>query len=482
VKKVAKSILTGLGGALVLAGIVLLLINVYLQSAAVQNKIQQSLGEAFDVPIEIRTISFMPPGGLKLSGIAVPSGDESSPFFLRAVSVTVRFRLSPLFRHRFVIQDITVRNPIIHWKQSPRGKWQPPTEKRRETPEFLTEEPALPLASESPSLPETPERPEATETPEAPEAARELPPEKGPRFEVHVQHFNIQNGNIQLRDRDGDPLVDFTGINIGSDWSSSKNTATGKARARETRIVDSILLEKLSTKFKSSPDALQLRQIDAKIGGGNLAAEFDAILDDPQLPFRMSAEFSDVELSQLLADAGVESSHLSGKMTGKLKLRGGMRDRDRATGEGFVSVEGGSFRQYGILQMIGDQLRIRELSELELEQATAKFRVHDGKVLVDDLVLKSPNIKIQVKGTVKLNGRLKLDARLTINDTISRQLPGFIEDNFTRIKDSDHRYVDFDITGTVDAPDTELMRAILWKKHEEAAKQIFRQIFGGPGN
>lgn len=484
-KKVAKSILTGLGIALVFFGIVVLLINVYLQSPAVQNKIQKSLSEAFDVPVEIRTVSFTPPGGLKLSGIAVPSRGDKIPDFLRAVSVTVHFRLSPLFRNRFVIQEIAVRDPSIYWKQSPTGKWQPPLEKQ-----LPSKPPAPPAPTSSPTPAAKPavSPKEPTATPTLPVTSDRSPPppsaqteseQPGPRFEVHVQHFTINNADVRLRDRDGDPLVDFTGINISSDWSSSKTMANGKARARETRIADSVLLRKLNTSFRSSPDKLRLREIDAKIGGGILAARFDAALSDPQLPFDLHAAFSGVDLSTLLKDAGAESSQISGKASGKLRLRGGMRDRNRATGNGFVKVEGASFRQYPILQMIGEYLGISELSELNLDQATAVFRVNDGKVLVNDLVLKSPNLEIQVKGQVKLDGRLKLDARLTINNNISSQLPDFIEDNFTRIKKTDLRYVDFDIKGTIDDPDTDLIRAILWKKHEEAAKQIFRQIFGG---
>jgi type II secretion system protein N len=465
----------GLFGLLVLLGLIVLLINLYLQSAGVQSKIQKSLSNAFDLPIEIQTVSYTPPRGLRLSSITIPPDSPDDPPFLKCASVTLRFRLSPLFRNRFVINEVVIHNPTMYWAQTERGKWQPP--KDTAPPGKSESEPPF----ESSPSPET-ESPIAvqpvettitgTEPAETPLFAR------APRFEVQVKHFGVKEGTFDLRKNDDEPIVTFTGINIEGDISS-KGIAVGNASSLQTRIVEKVLLESLTSDFKLSPDELELREVRADLGGGMLQGAFDFAPSKDDSPYDLTTEFSNVEVRRLLEEAGGPGSKVSGTLSGSLKLNGSTRDGSKTDGIGRLTLEDGTFEQYGILQFIGDNLHISELSKLELKEAYANFHVENGRIYVDDLFLKSPNLEIRAKGKINPDKKLRLHARLTINEQISRQLPGFIEDNFNEIKGSKQRFVDFEIGGTLDQPETDLVRLVLWKKQEETAVRLFRQIFGG---
>ncbi len=476
-KRAFRGILYGLACVVALLGLLVLFINLYLQSPGVQAKIQESLGQAFDLPIEIHTISYTPPSGLKLSGITVPSKAPEAPPFLRSTSVTVRFRLSPLFRNRFIINEVVIHDPTMYWTQTARGKWQPPQETGGEqepvvepTPTPEPESPAL-AALEEPPLDLPPPETDPAKTPNQNQW-------RGPRFEVQVKHFGVKNGTFDLRKDDDDPVVTFMGIGIEGDISS-KGVATGTAGSLKTRIVEKVLLEKLTTQFKLSSDELELRELYAVLGGGKLMGSFDFVLSKDDSPYKLTAEFSDVALRRLLEEGGGPASKVSGTLSGFLKLNGSTRDPSRTEGIGQLILKNGSFKQYGILQFIGDNLQISELGKLELEQAQANFHVDEGLTFVNDLTLKSPNLEIRANGKIKRDGQLKLKARLIINDRISRQLPSFIEENFTEIEGTKQRFVDFEIGGTIDEPETDLVRLVLWKKQKETAIQFFRQIFGG---
>src|SRR2546430_7470565 len=71
--------------------------NLYVQSQATQERIQQELSQRLKMPLQIQRISVTPWGGLKLSGITIPqSNDAHAPPFLQArhfnfASACVRF-------------------------------------------------------------------------------------------------------------------------------------------------------------------------------------------------------------------------------------------------------------------------------------------------------------------------------------------------------------------------------------------------------
>ena len=206
---------------------------------------------------------------------------------------------------------------------------------------------------------------------------------------------------------------------------------------------------------------------------------FDFELSKDDSPYKLAAEFSNVALRRVLEEAGGPASKVSGTLSGFLKLEGSTRDPSRAEGTGRLILENGSFKQYDILQFVGENLHISELQNLELKQAHANFHIDKGRTFLDELILKSPNLEIRARGKIHRDGKLRLKARLTINDKISRQLPEFIEENFTEIEGTNQRFVDFEIGGTIEKPETDLIRLVLWKKQEDTAIRFFRQIFGG---
>ena len=156
-------VLFGLTGLLVLAAVVLLGMNLYVQSQGTQARIQRELRHHFDTDIRISRMSVTPWGGLKLSGITIPQMDQSSSVnFLEADSFTLQLRFLSLLSHRLVITDVALNDPKVTWPQNDHGKWRLPTkadrESRAETENELVEPPASqigPTFAPGPSPPPT---------------------------------------------------------------------------------------------------------------------------------------------------------------------------------------------------------------------------------------------------------------------------------------------------------------------------------------
>jgi len=128
-----------------------------------------------------------------------------------------------------------------------------------------------------------------------------------------------------------------------------------------------------------------------------------------------------------------------------------------------------------LLVLLGQILQIEELQELQLEQADAKYHLRPGLVTLDELVLRSPNIRLTSSGTVAFDGTLQLNSQLAINDRIRGQLFKAIRDNFHRIDDPGYSAIEFQVGGTIERPTTNLVEQVVGRD----ISSMLNSFFGG---
>ncbi|MDP9292653.1 MAG: type II secretion system protein GspN, partial [Verrucomicrobiota bacterium] len=456
VRKVAKFFLAAAAAAFLLVALAFLGVNLYVQSAAIQRKIEDKISAEIHLPVRIGGANFTPWSGFTITGIAIPQSEgQVGENFFQASSFRASMRLAPLWRRELVFNRIKIESPQIAWIQNDMGKWT--------LPETQTQPPAEPAGTGSaPTFSITPTPlPELQATTPMPErAARRLPP-----YAVSLQKLVVTDGRFEFFDH-GKALIASFG-NVQAKGSFVQHTITGVARCAKASIHDAFFLENLRTPFSYSAESLSLSGLRADFASGTVAGNFSTQPQAEGAPFELQVTFSKTDINRIISEAGGPFGQATGLLDGSLALKGKTHDMRTARGTGHLSVANGWVRQYEIFQQIGQYLRIEELSELSLERADTDFHVADGRVVVDQLTLQSPNLNVLAKGKIRFDGKLDLDARLTINPKISHRLPDFIEKNFTRVENSDQRYVDFDITGTVQKPKTNLRERILGRKLRE---------------
>ena len=134
--KFRRIILVGVGSVVALGAIVLLGVNLYVQSRSIQAKIQHELSQRLGTPLQIRQISVTPWGGLKLSGIAIPQTSAvSASAFLDAKTFRLRIRFFSLFAKRLVVKEVSLVDPTVVWPQNSEGKWRLPGAPEKEVAE-----------------------------------------------------------------------------------------------------------------------------------------------------------------------------------------------------------------------------------------------------------------------------------------------------------------------------------------------------------
>jgi hypothetical protein len=178
---------------------------------------------------------------------------------------------------------------------------------------------------------------------------------------------------------------------------------------------------------------------------------------------------------QIIANAGGPKGMVQGKLEGNFQASGKTAEPEALVGKGEISLRDGRVQQYSLLVLLGELLQIEELTELHLEQAEARYHVSPGLVTIDELILRSPNIRLTASGTVAFDGKLRLDSQLAINDKIRGQLFKAIRQNFQAIDEAGYSAIEFQVGGTIDKPSTNLMDRLVGRD----LSSMINSFFGG---
>jgi type II secretion system protein N len=206
---------------------------------------------------------------------------------------------------------------------------------------------------------------------------------------------------------------------------------------------------------------VKLSSFETELGGGTIRGDATVATQTKHSPFTADVTFDRVDVNQLMIEAGETPGEVTGMLKGSLDLSGNTGKRSSINGTGHLELVGGRMLNIEVLQMLGQGLQIPDLVELKLKTAEVDVRVVSGVTNVDRLVLQSQNLQIDAHGTIGSDGKLDLDARLTINGAVTKGLPDFIMTYFKQGSDPNAWYIDFAIGNTLSHPRTSLLDTIL---------------------
>jgi hypothetical protein len=423
----------------------LLAVNLYVQSQGTQGRIQQELSQRLEMPLRIQRISVTPWGGLRLSGITIPqTNPAATPAFLEASSFRLLVRFDSIFRGPLVIKEVALIKPEVTWAQNESGKWRLPSH-------AIEAGVPGPLRSPGPRVENEPLAPRASPMP--PAALQELPIPQ-----PEVRRVKLIDGSFHFLDQHNEDVALFDGVQFSSIMRDT-NWLLGGTRIDRIALRDRVFLSNVRAAFQYDGEALELSEIKARVARGELQGDFSMQPQTQDSPFSVRANFTRVQADELVANAGGSKDIMRGALEGTLEASGRLADPSALSGKGTISLHGGHVEQFALLAAIGQVLQIEELTRLDLEEAEAKYRLAGELVLIDEIVLRSPNLRLNGGGTVTFSGKLSLEAVLTINDKIRGQLFRAMRNNFAASEDRPGEYsLPFHIGGTLEKPKTDLMQ------------------------
>jgi type II secretion system protein N len=455
-------------------------LNLYVQSVGAQARIQQELSHRLGAPVKIRSISITPWGGLTVGGLSVVDPERNTEF-LEAKAFEMHAAMSSILSGNLVIRKVSLVRPNVVWAQDQDGRWRLPGEHLSITPpvsQVTGITPAAPTPAPAPAFepPPTPvptparEVEPVTASPppavaaQSPMAEERTPPVVHPKpvrqFVSDIRRAAIRNGNFRFLDRRDALVAAFEGVELQTTIEHS-DLLQGVVNIERLSAHDRFFLQKIRSPFKYSPDGVELSRISARAAGGEINGVFSVRPAEDNSPFHLNVQFKNLKADDVVTDAGGNRGTITGELDGNLDASGKAGDENGMTGTGEIVLRNGKLQQYSLLVALGQILQIEELTQLQLDQAEAKYHLEGGEVKVDDLVLRSPNLRLSATGNITLNGRLHLDAQLAINEKVRSQLFKPIRQNFQPTSDPQYSAVDFQVTGTLERPRTNLMDRIV---------------------
>jgi hypothetical protein len=431
VPKIAKRFLFVAAAIIAVIALVLLCINLYLQSGGVQQRIRSAAERALGSEVKIRSTSYTPWGGLNLRGLSVP--DPTSAVgapqrnIVEAEGLRVRFPIMPLLQQRFEVTEALLIEPTLIARQAPDGNWILPLPRPRQ------KDLEVPTESTGPSI-------------------------KGPSFKAELKKLRLTEGTILFIDAKSRPVLSLDKVDMEARISPDQK-AEGTFYVARMQVSNSLKPNKIGGPFTWDGKVLDLPAIKGFLAGGNLVGAYK-LTTGSEPSFTMSARLDGVLLKKLAEDAHVEPGKTDGKLQGSLELAGDPRNSDSLTGKGQFELLSATLRPMEFLVQLGTLMQIDELQLLRLHDAKMNFTVEDERVQINDLILKSENLIITGTGPIRFNGKLNIDARLLVNNKLQRQLKSVLGNNFVESEIPDYRQLPFTVTGKVDSPRTDLLDKI----------------------
>jgi type II secretion system protein N len=470
-QKVGRLVLVLIAGVSIFAAALFLALNLYVQSQGTQARIEQELRQRLGADLKIGRVSVTPWNGLRLSDITMAQGaNGSGSNFLEAKNFGLRVAFFSLFSRKLVIREVSLVNPTVVWPQNADGKWRLPDLRRdrvKNVPLITPEPESSAAASEKLSSP--------TEDLASSPPPTQLRKENAPTpFAPEIHKISVTNGNFRFVGRANEPEASFEGVGFRASVTSA-TALHGHAQITKLSVRDRFFLQQVKTPFRYDDSGLDLPQISAKVGDGEVNGRFTIQPETDESPFRVEVKFRNVQADQIISEAGGPSGVLQGKLDGSLQTEGKTTNPDAIAGTGEVFLKDGQVRQYNLLVALGQIFQIEELTQLHLDQAEAKYHLTPGVVNIDELDLRSTNIHLSATGTVSFRGKLHLNSRLAINEKVRAQLFKPIRSNFQPTDEPDYSAVDFEVTGTVERPKTNLLEKVVGKD----LKDLVNSFWGG---
>lgn len=453
-RKFAKIFLVAGAVLLGLYALALLGLNIYLQSETLQRRIRSSASQAVGMPVSIRGTHYTPWSGFCVSGISVPSRDAPGrPPAFEIESVSFRFGLWGLLHGRLSIQEVLVTKPtiVLFSKPAPTPSPTPPAVADVAPTDQVTGGSVI----TPPPLP----------------AAKPVPT-PGPQL-VELHAIRVTQGTFRSYDAKGALILGLDGVDVKANVGADKK-AEGKFLIAETSLGVSLHPKKATGSFSWEKGTLIIPDLRAEWAGGKLSGTLDV---NPARDFVATAAAEGLLLKILATDAGIGAEGTRGSLYAKGRLKGRAGQPETYVGGVDVTVHEARIQPADFIRQIGELTGIQELQTLELKTAEGKFSIRDKKVVTESAVLESANLILDATGPTGFDGKMKLQARLHLNDRLRGNLAGLLGSNFKPSDREGYQQVPFNITGTVSRPKTDLLEKLTGFRIGQDVGGLLKNLF-----
>ncbi|HIJ77719.1 MAG: AsmA family protein [Desulfobulbaceae bacterium] len=249
---------------------------------------------------------------------------------------------------------------------------------------------------------------------------------------------------------------------------------SGKIKVDEV-LYDKLTINDLHLVYGLKNGIFNISKMDSRIAGGTVQATgVEADLNLPAVSYHGKAEVAGLEIGEILKALKPQASEVvNGTAATTINFSGAGTQlaeiKKNLAVDAVYSLADGAIKNHEITKTVAALVGLQELNNLSFEKIDGNVKVHNGKALISSQ-MNGPELKLNSKGTVSLDGELNLPVTIILSQALSDKLKQRASIAGYLANEQGETSLRLTILGTVDKPRPTLDQAAIKKQAEKAIK------------
>lgn len=450
-----KVVLAAVAVVALLAGVGVLLLSRYVQSAGFRRAVLAAAHDTLGADVTIGDLRVSLLRGATLERVTVLNPPGFAGDLLSTDALVMRYRLLPLLRRRLVMEQVSLERPVLRLARDDRGQW---------NYEKLGVRPGPPAARPSPRPPAPSEAP--------------LVAGGGAIRDLVLSKLAVSGGEIVLLRQSSAVAARIQQLTLTTSvaWDGHTLSGAGGAGIGTLSLANAVFVRQLVTPLAFSGGEIRLAPLAGKLAGGDVSGTL-ALRLPAGSRYAARVQVRNADVAGLLQEAGATRRVLRGNLQAQLALEG-TGGLSTIAGRGHVEITSGVLVDAPILTTLALLLNLPVLRDLAFEECRIEFALAENVLETPVIRLIARDLQLTGRGSVALSS-LSFDHQLTLalGKAAFDRAPRALRATLTERADG-LRAMDFRVWGPYDALRIDLgdraVRGIAGELLGQGLRKLFR--------
>ena len=449
-KKHFRLVVSTLCIAVLILALLILVVNLYVQSKGMQNTIRARLSESLGMRVGVFRTTFSPWGGFRMDQIKIPSDIPGSRVdFLKAEFLEVRCEYLPLLRGEVIVKRIALDSPQLVFQQNAKGQFRLP----------VSQDESTKVMSKPSSQVSGTEQNELLNVPT-----------------TSVHKWLLRDGTLRFLANDGTELARMETVRCSLAAQPVLGNYAGVLEIKRLILLNRWEVTPVEADVRVENQTLHLDKIHGEMGEGGVEGYATLDTKGDGLPYNIRFRLNKGQLAAFFEKDSELAQELTGIVHARLDLDGFASQEDKNRGHVEIKVSRAKISGLPLLQVINQFVRSEEFGNLTVKKAELKADILGSVPQIAPSYLESDHVQVTFSGPIDAAHNLDLQAQLTMDDTLFKKLPSEARENFVKDPNRNLHSLEFVIKGPVLTPRTNLLRRIVGEKLQRKFKSFLGEI------
>jgi len=397
--------------------------------------------------VQVKEMDIAVLSGLTLKGVTIANPAPFPGNLLTADAFVLRYRLRPLLSGRLEVERLALERPVVALAMDSRGA-------------FNYEK----LAGGAKAAPS--------------KGSPASGPAAASPIELILKKLAVDNAEILMQDATRAPLMKVQDFDLDSGFTvvGAAAQGSGTARIATLSLADLMFVRGISAPIEMSKESVKLAPIRATLAGGTLGGDVKVNLKDG-FRYVASLDVKGAQVQKLLEEAKSPRA-VSGTLLAQASVEGS-GGLPTMKGKGRAEIADCKVSNMPVFGVVAAALRVPALSSPSFDQCLVEFTLGASRLQMTMISLKGKQMQLTGRGTTDLDTySLDYDLNLALGTETLDKVP--VRELKAAFKDRGDGFsaMDFKVTGTSTAPQTDLASRVGKAAATEAATAGLKKLFG----